>query len=590
MISKHVISLLALFITLMVVTVPFASAAGGSVERQITMEIDSVNESRYNEVVNLGDPNSAATNPSTWNPTPSGIWLGASTEESLFSFHDIMREDNFFNVFHEVIFNSTQIMNGASVTIIRSPINMEGVVALEFAMYRLTEPGWDIEYTWGDYGLDATYYTIARMTVDITDYNITGGSDSWIKDDRLYIELHCPIYSGVDYVFHWNVVYAPEASPTVYLTSQDVANDGLYQMKVGIVNELAPDDIVTSSYSWDVEPGISYDMLNGLGNNLYAESIYVHSGDNLTFQSVISDDSEYYHTLMVPFVTEDHTLDATVTVHTSRFDDTILWQDSRTDWYDYILSCSDTTISGEIGAALVNITFNEDVRINLMFFDLPEPLEYWANQANFVISGVNHTIYARPWASYQLSLGEVLPPSIDPYDWPELMEMEANKQQTWFGTIIGTIMIVVGAAAIATGIGIPLGAALIAGGVSIIILEEVAHGLGYQGLPDLLSGVFTNIIDAAWDALSAVGDFLWSIGESIYDAIVWFIDAVVEYGSVLLGLLIIGVALALFFIPIYAQLKLWGIIWSMAKGKLDKAVSQAQDLYGQAQDVVGKVR
>lgn len=590
MISKNVVAFLAIFAALMIVTVPFASAAGGSVERQITMEIDSVNESRYNEIVNLGDPSSAATNPSTWNPTPSGIWLGASTEESLFSFHDVMRENNYFNVFHEVIFNSTQVMNGASVTIIRSPINMDGVVALDFAMYRLTVPGWEIKYAWGDYGLDATYYTVARMTVDISDYNITSGSDSWIKDGRLYIELHSPIYSGVDYVLHWNVVYAPEVNPTVYLTSQDVANDGLYQMKVGIVNEIAPDDIVTSSYSWDVEPGISYDMLNGLGNNLYAESIYVHAGDNLTFQSTITNDDEYYHTLMIPFVTEDHTLDATVTVHKSRFDDTVLWQDSRTEWYDYILACSDTSISGEIGAALVNITFNEDTRINLMFFDLPEPLEYWANQANFVIGGVEHTIFARPWASYQLSLGEVLPPSIDPYDWPDLVEMEKNKQQTWFGTIIGTIMIVVGATAIATGIGIPLGAALIAGGVSMIILENVAHGMGYQGLPDLLTGVFTNVLDAAWDTLSGVGDFLWSIGESIYDAIVWFIDAVIEYGSVLLGLLIIGVALALFFIPIYTQLKLWGIVWSMAKGKLDKAVSQAQDLYGQAQEVVGKVR
>lgn len=590
MISKHIIPLLAVFAVFMVITVPFASAAGGAVERQITMEIDSVNESRYNDVVNLGDPNSAATNLGTWIPSPSGIWLGASTEESLFSFHDIMREDNFFNIFHEVVFNSTQVMNGASVTIIRSPINMDGVIALEFALYRLTEPGWDIEYRFGDYGPTGTYYTIARQDVDLTDYNITSGSDSWIRDDRLYIELHCPIYSGVSYVLQWNVVYAPETNPSIFLSSQDVANDGLYNTKIGIVNEVAPDDIRISNYSWDIEPGVSYDMLNGLGNNLYAESIYVNAGDNLTFLSVVSNDSEYYHTLMIPFVTDDHTLDATITVHNSRFDDTILWQDSRTDWYDYIMSCSDATVSGEIGSVLVNITFNEDTRINLMFFDLPEPLEYWANQANFVLSGVNHTIFARPWASYQLSLGEVLPPSVNPYDWPELMEMEQNKQQTWFGTIIGTIMIVVGAVAIATGIGIPLGVALMAGGVSMIVLENIAHGMGYQGLPDLLAGVFTNILDAAWDVLVGVGEFLWSIGEMIYDAIVWFIDALVEYGSVLLGLLIIGVALALFFIPIFVQLKLWGIIWSMAKGKLDKAVSQAQDLYGQAQDVVGKVR
>ena len=70
----------------------------------------------------------------------------------------------------------------------------------------------------------------------------------------------------------------------------------------------------------------------------------------------------------------------------------------------------------------------------------------------------------------------------------------------------------------------------------------------------------------------------------------WFADAVTEYGSVLLGLLIIAVALALFFAPIYTQLKLWGIAWRMAEGDVQAAAAQAQDLASQASGVMSKLR
>ena len=153
-------------------------------------------------------------------------------------------------------------------------------------------------------------------------------------------------------------------------------------------------------------------------------------------------------------------------------------------------------------------------------------------------------------------------------------------------------MIVAGAALIPVGIGVPMlaGGILVGVGLGLVILDEVAHNEGYSGIGSYLGGIFSNALDNLWDELQGVGNFLRAVGEAIYDGLVWFADAVTEYGSVLLGLLIIAVALALFFAPIYTQLKLWGIAWRMAEGDVQAAAAQAQDLASQASGVIKKLR
>lgn len=553
------------------------------VDKTIAMEIDSENQGSYDEVVNLGDPATAITNPDTWIPTPRGIWMGASTEESLFSFNDILYDNNTFDLFHEVRFNSTQIMNGASVTIIRSPIHMDGVESLQFSLYRLLDDSyWSIFEVASKHIITGSYEYVARVDVNILDVSITGGEDTWVQEERCYIELHAPIYSGVNYVLHWRATYDIDARPAIYLSSQDVANDNITNARIGLCNEVDPDNIVIRNYSYAVEPGISYDMINGLGNSLYAESVYVHAGDYLTWETsdpdYPDDGWDYYHTLMMPFVTDDHTLNATVTYTKANADETVVWQDSNTEWLDYILACSEAPVEFGSGGRYtrVNITFNEDVRVNFMFMDTPD--YYIDDQARFVLSGINHTIYARPWASYQLSLGDIVPPSVNPYDWPGLIEVQENQKQTWYGTIIGFVLITAGAALIATGIGIPLGVAMVGGGLAMIILEDIAHQKGYRGLPDLVAGAFSNAIDAIWDALQGVGEFLRSIGEGIWDAITWFVDAVIEFGAYLLGFLLIFIAMYIFFFFVQYQLKLWSFGWAMAEGDLRAAGREANGL------------
>lgn len=595
MISKYILPVFALAAVFLVVAVPYSSAAGEQVvEKQIELSLPSEQADRYDKTVNLADPQNAITNPSTWASSPRGIWIGASTEESLYQLNDIMYDVNSFDVFHEVRFNSTQIMNGASVSIIRSPIHIEDVRSLTLKIWTFDDP--DTNWTLRQTGTTHIIHEVGRalvadVDVDLTDTSITAGSDGWIMDDRAYIELHAPLLSGTKYIFHWHVEYEADASPAIYLSSQDIANDDLMLTRVAIYNQVLPDAPAIKQFHWEVDPGISFDMLQGLGSNLYSESVYMHAGDSITFSVELPsrpEQRDYYHTLMVPFVTDDGRLSAEVKFQYDGIrDDEIIWMSHQTEWYDYILACSAQQIGTvESGRSTkMNITFIEDTRINLMFFAGRDPGPTYLS-----MQGVERVIWANLWASYQLSLGQVQPPSVNPADWPGLAEVQENERVDFFGTIIGLALIVVGAAVIATGVGMPLGLAMVAGGLGMVILEGIAHKQGYPGLPEYVHGLWQSALDMIIPALEGVGKFIIAIGEGIWDAITWFADAVLEYGSVLLGLLIIAVSLALFFAPIYTQLKLWGIAWRMAEGDVQAAAAQAQDLASQASGVMSKFR
>jgi hypothetical protein len=186
-------------------------------------------------------------------------------------------------------------------------------------------------------------------------------------------------------------------------------------------------------------------------------------------------------------------------------------------------------------------------------------------------------------------------PSLDPADFLSLVvEPKINQPARNFATVIGELMFGLGEGMIKRGIIIVPAVMLMQGGAALQILGKIL-GDTLPNLPNLpnpddIAAVFRDAINAVRAGLEAIGNFILAVGQAIYDALVWFADAVMEYGSVLLGLLIIAVALALFFAPIYTQLKLWGIAWRMAEGDVQAAAAQAQDLASQASGIVSKFR
>jgi hypothetical protein len=601
MITKKILPLFAMLAVFIVVAVPYSSAAGESlVEKQINLQIDSEYQAEHDEVVNIANA-SAITNPDTWTPSPKGIWLGASTEESLFRFSEVMPDNNQFVLVSSVRFNSTQIMNGASVTVIRSPVSAVGVERMTLYIHRLQDPSWCLS-GWSELNpinpvLVADNIQVARIHVNMTDTSITTGDDCWTVEDRTYVKVHAPLYSGVDYLFYWSIHYTTDAQPAIYVTGQDVANDGLALTYAAVGHSTAPDEIYQRAYEWNIDPGISYDMQNGLGNGLYAESVYVHAGDYLRFRvSLPPIVGDYYHTLMLPFSTDDHELNATVQI-IQGIDPTVtysvLWEEDRTEWYDYILACSNETLGTLAGGYIwAQITFNAAARVNFMFIDSPGSImDQVNNQGIFTLEGVEHTIYARPWASYQKSVGPVTSPSLNPADFPPMMEVQENQPGNYYGTIIGVIMVVVGGALILTGIGAPIGAILAGAGTAMIVADLAKGGnlISKEG-KQFIDGILRTPLDVIRNALMAVGEFVISIGEMLWDGLTWFVDAIVEHGSILLGLATVAGGLVIFFYAITSQMKVWMMAWYLSRGKFDAAAAEAEQLRGQVSGAIGRLR
>lgn len=580
MITKHFLPIIAIIMVCMFVLPGYVQAAE-YVDRTVNLEIESKYQDEHDEVVNVASE-SSIKNPESWNPAPRGIWIGASTQESLFKFDVVATDWNIMKVASVVQFNSSQIMNGASEFIIRSPIHSGNLESLQLRILKFTDdPSFDINNpTFLPTYLTADAIEIAVIDVDLSDVSITTGSDGWTIDNRIYLLVRCPVYSGINYAFIWNAELIQDASFQVYMSGQDICNDNITETRVHYETRPTPDNTVVYSTTLAIDLGISFDLLTGLGNGVFASSFFMESGDRIEFfVDWTLHHLHGYQTLMVPFITSSGTLDAEVTVYKNTaipYTDEV-WSDNDT-WTQYVLACSDTDLAGELlASARVVLTVWEDTRVNLMFTDSPNGTSNNIyNMAIMNIASVEHTVFSKPWFSYQESSAPVSPPELDPSATSELLTPKENQKATWYGTIIGACLVVAGGLMIATGFLAPVGA-VIAGVGTAMIIVDVAKG-GHLIEKGVLPGWMENALDKVRDALSGIGEFILSIGEGLWDALEWLVDAIVEYGSVLLGLLIIAVALMLFFYPIKWQLGFWGMVWAMAEGDWKGAAKAAQGL------------
>lgn len=604
MISKYVLPLGAILAVFLIVGVPYTSAAGEDlIEKQINYNLDSEYQDRNDRVVNIADE-SAITNPDTWMPSPQGIWIGASTEESLYQFDQVMAANNVFQVHSHVRFNSTQVMNGASTTIIRSPIAADNVSEMRLRVWALSTPEWELRYPFSEYPfLMNDEMLAASVEIDMTDTSITEGGDQWTVDGRTYIQLYGPLYSGVDYVFSWAAIYEPDSRPAIYLTGQDVANDNITDTQVSIYSKLIPDQPYSQTYRWNIDPGISFDFQQGLGNGVYAQSFYMGVGDSISFVvpgGYVGGAPSYYHTVMIPWATADGKIKAKVTVESGSGSSWApAWEDSRTEWNGYILACSDELVPEVVKPSYrVTVTFLSAERVNWIFLDSASANFGQTDSYNHAIvtnGDVEHKVQSRLYASYQRSVGEVFMPSMDPADFPPMPEPKINDRGNYYGTIIGFAMILIGGILVATVVAAPIGF-LVGGAGAVMMTSDLMSGGHFfsenaaNNINNAFNGIFSNPLDKLREALEGVGKFIISIGEAFYDGLKWFVDATKEYIPILLGLAIVAFGLFIFFQVLKWEMQIWGIAFSMAKGNLTAASGQAEQLHGQVSGALSRLR
>ena len=82
----------------------------------------------------------------------------------------------------------------------------------------------------------------------------------------------------------------------------------------------------------------------------------------------------------------------------------------------------------------------------------------------------------------------------------------------------------------------------------------------------------------------AIGNWIKSVGEYIYNGLVWLANAIIEYGSILLGLVIIAVALFLFFYPLDYLIRILESFYLIAQGKYAQGAAKGRSTSSQMVD------
>lgn len=277
-------------------------------ESEILVDMESAHSDEYDELVNISNE-STEVNVDTWNPAPTGVWIGGSTKESLFQMGVVTSANSTVHMTWTVKFSASQIMSGVSQFTVRLPLFIDESVT-SIALYILavdvvqshTLGGAFITYT-GDAN---QRYVYQRRALDPTDTSVMDGNDCFVRENRMYVSVTAPIFPDQIYTFSMSAIYAVDANPTLYISPNDVANDGIINSWVGHRIPLGPGVYNDDQHRFDFDWGVSYDMHNGLGNGVTAIQFYFNPGDKL-FWAVWAPyvlGINGHHTITIPFQTE----------------------------------------------------------------------------------------------------------------------------------------------------------------------------------------------------------------------------------------------------------------------------------------------
>lgn len=585
------------------------------VEQDVLLNAPSVNQDEYDETVNIAN-DSAKQNAQTWDPTYQGIWIGGSTRESLFKFNQVTTDYSTLCLSWEAQFSTNQIMNGASTVVVRLPIysSTDDIHHAIMEIYKIpttdsytflsttpTAPsyiGVDVAFTdpANTYLVWTTPHTPEILLLHPDDNDVTDGDDYYTIDDRMYVTVRAPIIPNELYLFILEVVYKAESRFKVYFSPNDVVSDGIFNSHISKYIITAPDTAIFETDNYTIDLGFSFDFRTGIGGNVVSKDFYLYEGDRIQFYIYVpwGNYTYGYHSIMIPFRTENGTA-AFEFMSIEPLGEPQLWvKDALAVYRDYVFACSvsqENVSSLEWQANFFEITITSawDQRVSFIFEDLPyshadtsDPAFYSITEnitetTEIVFSATDVVQFwgMHLYSSYLISDNYIetpIPASLS--SWDERYAHENEKSTFWdylaFGLLVAGSVLLTTATFLAAPILVPA----IVVGLGVIALvnyykEDIINAAG--GIWNTIVGGVKNVIDGIWNLLKTIGEFLWSIGEFIYDMIKWAYEALIEYGSIILGLLIVGVAMLLFFYPIHYQLKLWKIFLFMAQGRLEQA-------------------
>ena len=567
-------------------------------------------ESNNDAVDNIAN-DTITLNVDTWNPLPSGMFVGGVLRESKIELREYSPVVSEVIMAQPVKFSQTYVSSGASKAVVRLPVACgpnSTPTHVEFEIFKLSSST--------DYliGRTSTYYgtptpgpgsldaiTLAGgdlqlITVMGSNFPLSGSPSDWFyqRDNRVYVSVTAPLHSEQWYLLVCHFTYAADKRWSFYLSPADLASDNNTASKVAYLYRPNPGDNITDVYSIPADLGYSFVFQTGLGGDAISYERYFQAGDELGFTYLIPIGAATYYigalnwliefrlnaslflTWGVEIISTVAGVSTTVLNHaywTGKLDDNVMLASNPTN-LNYTATI---TIAGVHYVKLRGTIFIEAAqRATFLMFDAGASALY------------DHQLpYQRVWHhdslgydKEQLFFDLWMTASIDNRTYNMTGAVSTHHSGFWKGIghwfndhwtdIIAIELIAIGVLAAPFTLGGSL--VLIGIGVGMILYNN------WPAFRDFVNGVVKGVLDG----LSWLGNWLWKLGQWIWKALTWFIDRLVDFGSQLLALIIYGLAVMIPIFIITMTTKLMSMFYKISKGDLEGAASEGKALVSTA--------
>jgi len=574
-----------------------------------------------NLVQNRLDPN-ATNNRDSWDPVPSGVYVGGYSVESKMRLSVVPDSNCSISLAQVMRFEGSQIMSGGSYFIVRLPVSdtydkayldiyeIEPGTNWSFVQ-NITKPSgsWHerndmrINFTQGNYSL--VYFSNGIVANDTSP---TNGNFYYTRSNRTYAMVRCPIRTDQYYLFVTTAKYLSDAYVEVYWQPESLTG-AWNRSTLATYNLIDPDTFVLAQENFNISLGYSWDFREGFGAGMCGYNKYMESGSQVNFYHKMEKlDLNNYLTFMFPFVSnlDNISIRTRIEVFSLSTGDYEWIVDDTSEWNDFILISTPNVLDTEIPAGWkaswegwirYELTFLNETRFRFfmrdLFYEHPEgftqswyghpvfaqrtlihaPGYRWDPQHFFIwndTSGEYDWVFWKIQAISQLnnykwtqSAAKTDSQNIEPKDWEDMNFLEKNffLQGKFLITMGETISLLYP----------PAGYAITVAGMSAVLVAE------YGNLPDPF-GFLTDGLNWIWDKLRGFGQWLYKVGQSIVGAIKWFVEQLIYYGSVILGIFILITAFIVLFTPMYFTAKVGMMIRKAALGDVDGAMGEISKL------------
>ena len=643
-------AMIAAVLIVFIMIVPQYAKASTQVEETETVDIQPESDD-YDEIVNVAN-DTTRMNIDTWDPLPEGIFVGGNTEESKLRLSEYSTGTyTQLLLATKVQFQRDYIMSGASDLWVRLPIAVDEYqpCTLQFYIFEIrsgtyaitargpTTPTADI----GDASIlqanGSDLRAVFSMT-DVADYasgaigpamvpgtpNSLPTQESFVRDGRVYVHARAPLSVDSSYLFVMRAVYDYGANHgqafDMYFSPSDLASDGILESHIAYYYYTNP-----ASYRFVDTPiaadlGWSFVFQEGLGNKAISVDNYVIPGDKMIFwrlvhvASVTANGSlnfDFQFNLLAGESVE-YSLNISVATPFGTFcmingtywnnmvtNHTILASNPNNITYPAVL------IGGHYYIFfIIDITFTSAAHIQFIMYDdesCPSVKVDNSTIALFtmnnymmlipgagVLSGVGPSAYYTfggnlkeyffsPWASLSIdkyTMNKSMLP--DESSKPFIIGGAGWYSDPFFDFLAGIVVLPFELLDLTTG--------------GVFGATDFAHGVlnwvygVYSVIRDAPGAFLRMVIDFA----TGIGVWLWKVAQGIWAILTWFIDALIDFGAVVLAIIIYALALIVPILMIYYTVKMMQVFLKMSKGDLEGAASEVREVISDAKGMVGK--